>query len=323
MNNLYYHTIPFNASNLKGSFNGVKAENGYLQLDNCKEGAFVSEPISVPECDTLLISWNCYRRGGSVEMMLSYQKANGSYSSFFSYGEWGTKPANKSCKTEEGVMDQDTLMLPEKTKSVIIKAVLTAGTDGSGDPQLIRFGLTHNGTPNFTVDTSALPEEVILNVIPRSQMEVPVIGGIICSPTSTSMCMDYKGLSLPTADVAAMCFDYGDDIYGNWLFNVACAGEQGFEAHFDMYDTEAAMHCLANGTPMAFSIRTEDGQITNAPHGYRFGHLICVTGYKKINGKLHFIVNDPSSKDVKDVRREYDAEELASGWKLGAVYVIR
>lgn len=322
MKNLYYRTIPFCPGDLKGSFEGLKVENGYLCLDNAAEGVFVSEPVEVPECNVLLISWNCYRRGGSVEMMLSYQKADGTYSSFFSYGYYGTKPACKNCKTDEGVMDQDTLMLPASTKSVIVKIVLTNGEDGSGDPQLLRFGLTHNGKPNFKVDVNALPEEVVLDVTPRSQMAVPVIGGIICSPTSTSMCMDYKGLSLPTADVAAMCFDYGDEIYGNWLFNIACAGEQGFEAHFDMYDVEAAMHCLANDTPLAFSIRSVEGQIKNAPQAYKHGHLICVVGYKKIDGRLYFVVNDPASKDINEVRREYDAEELASAWKLGAVYII-
>lgn len=322
MNNLYYRTLPFAADELKGSFDGLKVEDGHLCLDNAERGVFVSEPVCVPECNTLLISWNCYRRGGSVEMLLSYQKADGSYSGFFSYGEWGTKPASKSCKTDEGVMDQDTLILPEKTKSVIIKAVLTTGSDKSGDPWLLRFGLTHNGKPSFKVDVNALPEEVVLNVTPRSQMAVPVIGNIICSPTSTSMCMDYKGLSLPSADVAAMCFDYGDNIYGNWLFNIACAGEQGFLAHFDMYDVEAAMHCLANDTPLAFSIKTVEGQIKNAPQAYKHGHLICVVGYKKVNGRLYFVVNDPASSDINEVRREYDAEELASAWKLGAVYVV-
>lgn len=323
VNSLYYRTIPFTAADLQGSFDGVKVEDGCLCLDGAKEGTFVSTPIAVPECNTMLISWNCYRRGGSVEMLLSYQKEDGTYSRFFSYGVWGTLPASKSEKTDEGVMDEDTLILPAKTKSVVIKAILTAGDDGNGSPVLVRFALAHNGKPNFTVDRSTLPDEVLLDVKPRTQMAVPVIGNIICSPTSTSMCMEYKGKSLPSDEVAALCRDHGAKIYGNWLFNIAGAGEQGFEAHFDMYDIDAAMYCLANDTPMAFSIRTEPGQITNAPQAYVHGHLICVVGYKMIDGRLHFIVNDPAPNDINEVRRAYDAEELASGWKLNAVYVIR
>ncbi len=322
MQNLYYRTIPFKASELVGKLEGLKQVEDYLCLDSCKEGTYTSEPISIPESDILLISWNCYRRGGSVELLLAYQKEDGTYSRFFSYGLWGTKPGNKGCATDEGTMDQDTLMLPVKAKNVVIKAVLTAGDDGSGDPRLLRFGLTHNGTPSFEVDVATLPDEVLLEVTPRSQMVVPVIGNIICSPTSTSMCMDYKGLSLPTEDVAAMCLDHTDNIYGNWLFNIAAAGEQGFEAHYDRYDINAAMYCLASGTPLAFSIKTEKGQITNSPQAYVHGHLICVIGYKKIDGKLHFIVNDPASSDINEVRRAYDALELDSGWKGKSVYVI-
>ncbi len=323
VNGLFYRTLPFEATHLEGSFEGVKVEGGFLCLDGADRGVYTSNPIQVPECDTLLVSWNCYRFGGSVEMLLSYKKPDGSYSGFFSYGLWGTKPASKSRKADEGVMDEDTLTLPCKTDSVIVRAVLTSGEDGSGDPRLVRFGVTHNGKPNFTVDGRVLPDEVLLHVKPRSQMAVPKIGNIICSPTSTAMCMDYKGLSLPTEDVAAQCFDYGARIYGNWLFNVACAGENGFKAHFDIYDVDAARHCLACGTPLAFSIRTEAGQITNAPQAYTHGHLICVTGYKVIDGRLHFAVNDPACSDVNEVSRFYDAAELDSGWKLKAVYVIK
>lgn len=323
MEDLYYRAVPFTADGLTGSFEGVKRQEGHLCLDEVKEGQFVSAPISLPECDTLLVSWCCYRRGGSVEMLLSYEKADGTYSDFFSFGEWSAKPCGKSRKTDEGIMDQDTLLLPCKTTRVIVKARLTTGTDGSGDPWLLRFAVAYNGTPCFAVDTAALPNEVLLDVPPRSQMLVPVIGNIICSPTSTSMCMDCRGLSLPTADVAAMCYDHGENIYGNWLFNVACAGEQGFEAHFDMYDVEAAMHCLAQGVPLAFSIQSVEGQITNAPQAYRHGHLICVIGYKTVNGRLHFVVNDPASGDISAVRRLYDAQELRSAWKMGAVYVIK
>ncbi len=321
--NLYYRALPFEAEDFKGSFEGVKTEDGYLCLDGGKEGCFVSEPISVPTCNVLLVSWNAYRRGGSVEMLLSYKKEDGSFSQFFSYGYWGTVPASKSCKTDEGIMDQDTLFTVGNTDTVIVKAVLTAGKDGSGDPRLLRFAVCGNGKPYFAVDKASLPETVELKVKPRSQMLIPGIGNIICSPTSTSMCMDYKGVDIPHDEFAAMAFDHGAHIYGNWLFNIAAAGEQGLVTHYDMYDVEAAMHCLAKDTAMAFSILSKEGDITNAPQAYPHGHLICVIGYKMIDGRLHFIVNDPASKTVEGVRREYDAEELAATWKLKSVYVVR
>ncbi len=321
--NLYYRSLPFEAAEFKGTFDGVKVVDGYLCLDGAASGVFTSEPISLPECNVMLVSWNAYRRGGSVEMMLAYKKADGSYSEFFSYGVWGTLPTSKSCKKDDGVMDEDTLFAKESTDTVIIKAVLTAGEDGNGDPRLMRFAICGNGKPYFTVDKEALPEEVCLDVKPRSQMVIPKIGNIICSPTSTSMCMDYKGVDIPHDEFAAMAFDHGDKVYGNWLFNIAAAAEQGFVTHFDSYDVNAAMHCLANDTPLVFSIRTKEGDITNAPQAYTSGHLICVVGYKMIDGKLHFIVNDPAAKTVEGVRRYYDAAELDACWKLKAVYIIR
>lgn len=321
--NLYYRALPFEAAEMKGKFEGLKLENDYLCLNGAEVGTFISEPISVPECNVLLVSWNAYRRGGSVEMFLSYKKADGSFSRFFSYGFWGPVPASKSIKTDDGVMDEDTLFTVGNTDTVIIKAVLTSGEHGDGDPRLLRFAVCGNGKPYFEVEKSLLPDQVILDVKPRSQMIIPKIGNIICSPTSTSMCMDYKGVDIPHDEFAAMAFDHGANIYGNWLFNIAAAGEQGFVAHFDSYDIGAAMHCLANDTPMAFSIRSKEGDITNAPQAYTGGHLICVVGYKTIGGRLYFVVNDPAAKTTEEVRREYDAEELAACWKINAVYVVR
>jgi len=321
--NLYYRALPFEAKDMKGTFKGLKFEDGYICLDGAAEGTFVSEPISVPACNVLLVSWNAYRRDGSVEMFISYKKSDGSFSRFFSYGFWGELPSSKSCKTDDGTMDEDTLFTVGNTDTVIVKAVLTAGELGNGDPRLFRFAVCGNGKPGFTVEKSTLPDEVCLDVKPRSQMVIPKIGNIICSPTSTSMCMDYNGVDIPHDEFAAMAFDHGNKVYGNWLFNIAAAGEQGLVTHYDMYDVGAAMYCLAKGTPLVFSIKSKEGDITNAPQAYPSGHLICVIGYRTIGGRLHFIVNDPASKTVEGVRREYDAEELASTWKLNSVYVIR
>ena len=320
---LFYRTLPFEAKDFKGEFDGVKIENGVLVLDGAEKGTFVSEPITVTECNRLLVSWNAKTNGGTCETFISYKKADGSYSEWFSFGIWSSKKgvsASRSGKSEGGKMDSDTLDITEKTTCVKVKVEL-AKLDG--EPEFKAFYVTNNGKPRFEIDRDSLPAEAYCDVRVRSQMHVPVIGNIICSPTSTSMLLEYLGTNLESGDVAAACFDNGDRIYGNWLFNVAFAGEQGYVAHYDSYDVEMAMHALANGVPMAFSIKTAEGQIKNAPQAYRNGHLIVVVGYKYVDGELYFIVNDPSQSDIKECRREYNAKELESGWKNHSVYVYR
>lgn len=320
---LFYRTVPVEAKDFKGEFDGLKVENGLLVLDGTEKGSFVSKPISLTECDCLLVSWNAKTNGGTCETFISYKKADGSYSEWFSYGLWSSKKgvsASKSKSCADGRMDSDTLVTAEKTSEVRVKVEL-ARLDG--EPEFRAFYVTNNGKPRFEVDKASLPSEAYCDVRVRSQMHVPVIGNIICSPTSTSMLLEYLGTNLESGDVAAACFDNGDRIYGNWLFNVAFAGEQGYVAHYDSYDVEMAMYALSNGVPMAFSIKTVAGQIKNAPQAYRNGHLIVVVGYKYLDGELYFTVNDPSQSDIKECRREYNAKELESAWKNKSVYVYR
>ena len=42
-----------------------------------------------------------------------------------------------------------------------------------------------------------------------------------------------------------------------------------------------------------------------------------------VSNKYKEIIDTVDIEIIKKIEGEYDAEELASGWKLGAVYVIR
>jgi uncharacterized protein YvpB len=69
-----------------------------------------------------------------------------------------------------------------------------------------------------------------------SQMMISKIGNIACSPTAMSMVLNYYGYQITALDTAKSCFDNGEGIYGNWVYNIAFAGECGFDAYVDLGD---------------------------------------------------------------------------------------
>src|SRR5205085_2597997 len=94
------------------------------------------------------------------------------------------------------------------------------------------FGFTEL-IPSWNVST---PGEtgvgaVGLGVPVRAQGDsAKALAGQICSPTSTSMVMQYWGVDRPTVENALAIYDSDTDIFGNWGRAVARAGELGLDA---------------------------------------------------------------------------------------------
>lgn len=164
----------------------------------------------------------------------------------------------------------------------------------------------------------------VIDVPPRSQMvEDPAIRGLICSPTSVSMVLEYYGIRLKTADVCEGVFDHTAKIYGNWPFNTAFAYLAGAS---ETYVKRCRSLCqvedeIAAGRPVVLSHRWKKGELTDAPIAESDGHLIVVVGFTR-DGDV--VVNDPAARDR--IRRTYRRAEIERTWLEnadGIVYIIR
>jgi len=154
-------------------------------------------------------------------------------------------------------------------------------------------------------------------------VEDPAISGRICSPTSLAMVLAARGIDLPTAEVAAGCYDHGEGIYGNWPFNVAYAAGKGLDGRVDYFYSLADLAAeLAAGNLVVATVKFGKGQLDGAPIGSTSGHLMALRGFAHRGDKVYALVNDPASPDVAGVPREYLAEQFADAW-TGVAYVFQ
>ena len=321
--NLFNRAKMLSANEFDGYFDGVMFKYDGLTLrPGVTEGEFISSDIELGEFSQLIASWNASTAGGTVEISVCAKRADGTYTDPYSWGVWSAIPgvsASASRSDKDGVLDIDTLQL--KNKSTAVRLIIKLKQTGEKAPVLYNVTLAADTAKGALTKTPA-SKSVKLTVKRRYQMDVPDIGGRICSPTSLSMVRDYYGeKKFETKDTADGVYDNGEDIYGNWSYNVAYAGELGYNAYVDIYDMNALKWALYKQVPVVCSVKIKKGQLAGSgyPDYSTNGHLMCVIGYETVDGVDWLIVNDPAKQQV-EVR--YLCSEFEQIWR-GTVYIVQ
>lgn len=154
-----------------------------------------------------------------------------------------------------------------------------------------------------------------------SQMTVPDIGKLICSPSCVAMVLDYWGRGAASEKIeairaaAAGVYDASFEAYGNWSFACAYAASRGLRAEARRLPSLAALRpYLAAGVPAVLSVSwdNEGGRpLGGAPLPKSAGHLTLLVGFDGRGGAL---MHEPASPDDESVPRRYDAAELEARW---------
>lgn len=158
----------------------------------------------------------------------------------------------------------------------------------------------------------------------RSQRTTrPELSGRLCSPTSVTMVLAYRGVDLPLDTVAATVYDKEHDIYGNWPRNVQAAYALGVPGYLRRYsDWSQVAATFQTGTPIIASIAVKPGELRGAPYKKTAGHLIVLRGFDK-DGMV--LVNDPAARTPETGMLKYRREDLERVWlrrNAGTAYVL-
>ncbi len=329
-----HHLVLDDAVNFDPNFmENCHIEDKYLVLnEGANEGTYVSNIFSVAEFKSVVGSWGALSsKDATVELEVRCL-VDDKWSMYFSYGEWGLGLKNKPMKsgTNDSLVkistDEIIVMNSKSAVALQYRVTLRRTSDTVDSPkvELVALAIEYKKY-SYPVDVNKLPASVTNDVPMLRQGIVPEIGGSICSPTSATMLLKYKGLSFNDKDeyehryIAYLARDYGNEIFGNWVYNTVTISSYGIRSYtMRMYSLEELQYHLANVGPVALSVKgkmvayDKDKSYTTA------GHLLVATGYYIDNGKVIFKCNDPA---VSEVYVEYAYETIEDVWRMVA-YIV-
>lgn len=320
----------YNTANMSN----VEIVNGRLELKKgATYGTYTSDAHTVLSFTQLVPTWSAISSANAtVEFQISVN-VGGTWSSYITYcsGGWGLGKQNKISDTSNSLIKLSTdeiIVLNSKVGTQVkFKLILRRDTTSYATPSVsqVSFALTSTAYSGGTYSLDTLPVNYIKHNVPKLyQQAVPSIGGVICSATSSTMLLKYKGLSFTDKDatyehryIASIVKDYNSGIYGNWVFNCVAMSGYGFNSYVARFTTVAELcHHLVNVGPVACSMK---GQMTSDQKDYyTAGHLITIIGYEYENGTLTLISNDPN---VPSVECRYSLSVFVNTWRK-IVYVI-
>lgn len=313
--------------------NNLKYENGKIKLINKNEKGYLVSPIyETKKFLKLTGSFSALTPNKSTIELMIKVFSEGKESKYFSYGKWALKGDNLYYNQDDGFsyMNVDEIVMKDgyKGDKVQFKAILE--NDCELSLICLSFKLeNYQYDISNEIDLNTLPISIEYNVPKLNQNMVPEIGWEMCSATTTTMLLKYKGLDFSKEDsefehryVASLVADRGHNspTFGNWVFNTQVIGAFGFNAYVARYYSwEELKYHLAKVGPVGASIAGDTGLYKTG------GHLICVRGYKEENGKTYVLCNDPNINERFGkglfVDYAFPLETFMSFWR-GVVYAV-
>ncbi len=275
-----------------------------------------------------IVSWNAATPSGSGLLLEARVRFGQNWSKFLRVAHWSADPfANTSFTDadEKVYLETDTLVCQELAHALQIRVTLRGSTTLTG----LAATFSSDAAPVLGLHSSQQAWGLELNVPKRSQMIYPEGGRVWCSPTSTTMLLEYwehelqKPLANTVPEAAQAVWDVAYKGAGNWAFNMAYAGKQGLNAYVaHLSSFIEAERFIAKGIPIALSMGWREGELDGAPIGHSQGHLIVLRGFTE-NGDP--IVNDPAHASDEAVRVIYKRDQLEKAWlehSDGVAYII-
>lgn len=291
---------------------------------------------------SFILSWEAGWPEGYAYVLSLSVLVRGRWSRWYRMGSWSATPALRASfkgeKDELGAVSVDTLDLAEGAAAVRLRVELGMDGAAAGAAAPSRVFLSYSDpkpSAAWLSRRAATPpiEAIRLEGVPAwSQMTVPDIGKLICSPSCVAMVLAYwrRGLGEGKLEAirpaAAAIYDASFEAYGNWSFACAYAASRGLRAEARRFASLAELRpYLAAGVPAVLSVSwdSEGGRpLGGAPLSKSAGHLTLLVGF---DGKGGALMHEPASPDDESVPRRYDAAELEARWlgsSGGLAYII-
>lgn len=310
-------------------FTNVMLKDGKLVLSSgAKVGTYESEVIETKEFTSLVASWAAISSTTATVEIEVKVRVGSVWSDYISYKQWGLG-LNNACYDQSNSLiklatDEVKVLNSKRGSALQFRVTLRTTEESTPELSLVCFALEIPGHVH-NVDISNYPKSIVHTVPRLYQIDVPVIGDSICSATSSTMLLKYKGEDFTSFDseyehryIAGIVRDYGNKIYGNWVYNTVAMSAYGYDSYVArFYSINELIEQLATVGPCALSVK---GQMTSDKKNYYTkGHLIVAIGYEiGENGNITIVCNDPN---VPSVECRYSLTVINNTWR-NIAYII-
>ena len=324
------HLIITKAESFDSSkFDNVVLKDGKLILaPGANVGTYESGAIETLGFESLVASWAAVSSTTSTVELQVKVRVNGIWSDYISYKPFGLGLQNGCTDQSNSLIklstDEVMVLNNKKGDGVMFKVTLRTTSNTTPELSLVALALEIPGY-TYPVNVNSYPRSLVHEVPRLYQGAVPVIGNSICSATSSTMLLKYKGENFSEFDseyehryIAGIVRDYGNNIYGNWVYNTVAMSGYGYDAYVArLYSVNELIEYLATVGPCALSVK---GQMnSDKKNYYTNGHLIVAIGYEfKDNGDLVIVCNDPN---VPSVECHYSLTVINNTWR-NIAYII-
>ena len=332
---------------------------------NYEYGTWTSGVTNLFPFNELVSSWNARTPAGTwIQVEVQPQLDDGTWTKWYILGRWSSDDGSFHRTSVGGQGDADGFVSidtwfahshPAVAYRLRVTLFRKAGAASPSVSRLsaIAMNLTNQKMkfPSATTMTSGvdlgLPshsQEIHHGDFPQYDNG----GEAWCSPTSTSMVVDYWSQVTntnysptpaeyswvtstlgathtdPQVDYTAReVYDYHYNGAGNWPFNAAYAASRGLVADVTaLHNLSEAEPFVRAGIPLVASVAWQPNKLDGGIKSTN-GHLLVIGGFTAAGNP---IVYDPASTDDTAVRHVYDREQFEKAWipaSGGIVYLIR
>jgi hypothetical protein len=332
---------------------------------NYEYGTWTSGVTNLFPFNELVSSWNARTPAGTwIQVEVQPQIDDGHWAKWYILGRWSSDDGSFHRTSvggqgdADGFVSIDTFFAKDHPAVAYRLRVTLFRKAGAASPSVSRLSAIAMNLTNqkMTFPSSTTIRSQIDLGLPQHSQEIhhgdfPQYdngGEAWCSPTSTSMVVDYwsqvTGTNYsptpaeyswvtaqlgpnhtdPQVDYTAReVYDYHYNGAGNWPFNTAYAASRGLVADVTaLHNLREAEPFINAHIPLVASVAWESNKLDGGIKSTN-GHLMVIGGF---TASGNVIAYDPASADDSLVRHVYDREQFERAWipaSGGIVYLIR
>ena len=312
---------------MPGDLDNVTIQNGCIVLDvaagrHVLYGCYTSAPVSMPNFDRLVMSWNADTPEGTVVEAQARVLVDGNWSHWSTFGRWSpflTARANAKRPPRGPVSVENNILALDSKQAVQAQMRIYLYTDDEKLTPSVNLLALSVRPCGFSVRVpSQRPIHRSLRIPAYSQLlRDPLFRGAVSLPVCLAGLMNRWGEDVLPEELAHAMYDWADNTCSNPTFGTAAAGCWGYESYAAWCDLPHLHEELREGYAVAVRL-SYPGRAIEPPAladlHEQGSHYVTVTGFITEDGRDYVLVNEPLAPDDGCVPRKWDIDYFLDAW---------